>query len=136
MKPYQRFQTIFKEWFEVTSNSIGLNILNKDFKLGIHTGFTVSFIASIFVFCVYTICSTESEMQLKSASCLSLASQVKNLGFFWNGCTWLKIANCSQCDNCWYIPILQGIVKSICILIFRSKILFLVSWALFCWNEK
>lgn len=82
MAPYQKFQIIFNKWFRITSNSIGYNILDKNFKFGIHSGCTVAVIVSILVFCIYTMSAFDTVMQWKGSSVLSLAVQVSVRSIF------------------------------------------------------
>lgn len=76
MAPYQKFQTIFKKWIHISSSSLGYNILDKNFKFGVHTASTIALIISSLVFSIYTICTFDMETRFKCASCLSLNIQV------------------------------------------------------------
>lgn len=76
MTPYQRFQLIFKKWFPFTSNSIGLNILDKDFKF-YHSIFVALLALSVLVFSLYTMLAFDVELFLKAPSILGLGLQVQ-----------------------------------------------------------
>lgn len=79
MTPYQKFQRIFEKWLRFCSHSIGYNILDKNFKIGIHTSITVLLVISILVLCIYTMCAFDAETSWKGASVLSVALQVNYL---------------------------------------------------------
>lgn len=79
MTPYQRLRIIFEKWFRFTSTAIGLNVLDKDFKLSLPTFLIFLLAISTVIFSVYTMFSFDVEMFFKATTCLSLGLQVESL---------------------------------------------------------
>lgn len=73
---HELFQLIFDKWLRSLSASLGYNIMDSKFKIGVHTIFTLTMIFSLFVCCMFTTLTYHSEMAWKSSACLSLCLQV------------------------------------------------------------
>lgn len=78
LTPYQRLRIIFEKWFRFTSTSIGLNVLDKDFKFSLPTVLIVLLASSVVVFSAYSMFAFDMEMFFKATTVFSLGSQVKS----------------------------------------------------------
>lgn len=76
MTPYEKFKVIFQKWFRFSSNAIGYNIFDKNFKITILTVGTILYVSSVTVFCIYTMIAFNAEIAWKGASVLSMGLQV------------------------------------------------------------
>lgn len=73
---YELFQLIFNKWLRILSSSLGYDIMDSKFIISVHTIITITFIFSMFAFCIFTTLTYDSEMAWKASACLSLSLQV------------------------------------------------------------